>query len=384
MSEEFIRQSQLIDKIVLDRATMDECGRIEVMWCYPKVHRVLGFICKSGSFDRTKMAFNLDQLDKIGENGVLVMSAPVETDRDRVQQLESLIGCEVWTDEGKRVGRINDYVFQLKSGNIRHYLLASSGLQGLTGKLYSLYPSQILGYGRGRVMVSGGIVPGLELYQVGMDQKLEQKFSGLEERIERKLKRVADRINERLDDHGTEQSSDRLNSDASQVGQDLQAGFQSLFNRARSLGTEVSSKVKERAQDFLDEGRVQDSEWRRDRDHRANDRINDRIDDNNEFDFDDWDEQDQTQSRPKPSSEQPIAQRYSKRSMVDDNQNSSDAGSNQNEPQTDRPLLNLPIPQPSTPDEPRPDDTPRSFTAKPRPQTPDLRKSDPWDDDEWT
>ena len=380
MSEEFIRQSQLIDKIVLDRATMDECGRIEVMWCYPKVHRVLGFICKSGSFDRTKMAFNLDQLDKIGENGVLVMSAPVETDRDRVQQLESLIGCEVWTDEGKRVGRINDYVFQLKSGNIRHYLLASSGLQGLTGKLYSLYPTQILGYGRGRVMVSGGIVPGLELYQVGMDQKLEQKFSGLEERIERKLKQVADRINERLDDRGNEQSGDRLNTDTSQVGKELQAGFQSLFNRARSLGTEVSSKVKERAQDFLDEGRIQDLEWRHDRDNRANDR----IDDNNEFDFDDWDEQDQTQSRPKQSSEQPIAQRYSKRSRVDHDQNSPEARSNQNE--ADRPLLNLSIPQPSTPDNnpDNNDDVPRSFTAKPMPQTPDLRKNDPWDDDEWT
>ncbi len=374
MSEEFIRQSQLIDKIVLDRATMDECGRIEVMWCYPKVHRVLGFICKSGSFDRTKTAFNLDQLDKIGENGVLVMSAPVETDRDRVQQLESLIGCEVWTDEGKRVGRINDYVFQLKSGNIRHYLLASSGLQGLTGKLYSLYPSQILGYGRGRVMVSGGIVPGLELYQVGMDQKLEQKFSGLEERIERKLKQVADRINERLDDRGNEQSGDRLNTDTSQVGRELQAGFQSLFNRARSLGTEVSSKVKERAQDFLDEGRVQDLEWRRDQDYQANDQID------NEFDFDDWDEQDQTRQ----PLEQPIAQRYSKRSKIDYDQNSSDAGSNQKEP--DRPRLNLSIPQPSKPDN-HPDDNddvPRSFTAKPRPQTPDLRKNDPWDDDEWT
>lgn len=380
MSEEFIRQSQLIDKVVLDRATMDECGRIEVMWCYPKVHRVLGFICKSGSFDRTKMAFNLDQLDKIGENGVLVISAPVETDRDRVQQLESLIGCEVWTDEGKRVGRINDYVFQLKSGNIRHYLLASNGLQGLTGKLYSLYPSQILGYGRGRVMVSGGIVPGLELYQVGMDQKLEQKFSGLEERIERKLKQVADRINERLDDRGNEPSGDRPNRDTSQVGRELQEGFQSLFNRARSLGTEVSSKVKERAQDFLDEGRVQDLEWNRDRD----DRINDRIDDNDEFDFDDWDEQDQTQSRPKQSPEQPIAQRYSKRSIVDHDQNSSDAASHQNEP--DRPLLNLSIPQPSTPENnlDHNDDVPRSFTAKPMPQTPDLRKNDPWDDDEWT
>ncbi len=383
MSEEFIRQSQLIDKIVLDRATMDECGRIEVMWCYPKVHRVLGFICKSGSFDRTKMAFNLDQLDKIGENGVLVMSAPVETDRDRVQQLESLIGCEVWTDEGKRVGRINDYVFQLKSGNIRHYLLASSGLQGLTGKLYSLYPSQILGYGRGRVMVSGGIVPGLELYQVGMDQKLEQKLSGLEERIERKLKQVADRINERLDDRGNEQTGDWLNNDTSQVGKELQEGFQLLFNRARSLGTEVSSKVKERAQDFLDEGRAQDLEWNRDRDDRINDRSNNRIDDNNEFDFDDWDEQDQTQSRPKQSPEQPIAQRYSKRSMVNNDQNSSDVASNQNEP--DRPLLNLSIPQPSIPDN-NPDNNdniPRSFTAKPMPPTPDLRKNDPWDDDDW-
>ena len=375
MSEEFIRQSQLIDKIVLDRATMDECGRIEVMWCYPKVHRVLGFICKSGSFDRTKMAFNLDQLDKIGENGVLVMSAPVETDRDRVQQLESLIGCEVWTDEGKRVGRINDYVFQLKSGNIRHYLLASSGLQGLTGKLYSLYPTQILGYGRGRVMVSGGIVPGLELYQVGMDQKLEQKFSGLEERIERKLKQVADRINERLDDRGNEQSGDRPTTDPSQVGKELQAGFQSLFNRARSLGTEVSSKVKERAQDFLDEGRVPDLEWRRDHDYQAYDPIDD------EFDFDDWDEQDQTHKSP----EQPIAQRYSKRSRIDYDQTPSDAGSNQNEP--DRPLLNLSIPQPSKPDnnpDHNSDDVPRSFTAKPMPQTPDPRKNDPWDDDEWT
>ena len=386
MSEEFVRQSQLIDKIVLDRATMDECGRIEVMWCYPKVHRVLGFICKSGSFDRTKMAFNLDQLDKIGENGVLVMSAPVETDRDRVQQLESLIGCEVWTDEGKRVGRINDYVFQLKSGNIRHYLLASSGFQGLTGKLYSLYPNQILGYGRGRVMVSGGIVPGLELYQAGMDQKLEQKFSGLEERIERKLKKVADRINERLDDRGNEQSSDRLNSDASQMGQELQSGFQTLFNRALSIGTEVTSKVKERAQDFLDEGRIQDSEWRRDRDHWTNDRSSDRqfdrLDHNDEFDFDDWDEQDRIQSRPKQSPEQPIAQRYSKRSIVDADQNSSDAASNQNELQTDRPLLNLSIPQPSTSQ--NDDEKPQSFTAKPMPQTPDLRKRDPWDDEDWT
>jgi uncharacterized protein YrrD len=167
MTEEFVRQSHLLDQLVLDRIALDECGRIEVMWSYPKVHRVLGFICKAGRFDRTKLAFNLDQIEKIGENGVLVNSAPVETDRDRVQQLETLIGCEVWSDEGKRVGRINDYVFQLSSGNIRYYLVGSSGLQALAGKLYSLYPSQILGYGRGRVMVSAGLCRGWNYIKLG-------------------------------------------------------------------------------------------------------------------------------------------------------------------------------------------------------------------------
>jgi uncharacterized protein YrrD len=364
MPEEFVRQSQLLDQIVLDRATMDECGRIEVMWCYPKVHRVLGFICKSGSFDRTKKAFNLDQLDKIGENGVLVNSEPVETDRDRVRQLESLIGCEVWTDEGKRLGRINDYVFQLGSGNIRYYLLASSGLQGLTGKLYSLYPSQILGYGRGRVMVSAGIVPGLELYQVGLDQKLEQKFTGLEERLERRLKRVADRINEGLAE------------DAPPVGQELKGRALSLFDRARSVTLEVSDRVKVRAQEFLDEG------------DRMGDRAGFERDDRDEsdFDFEDWEEPTRAGDR---DPRQPIAQRYSKRSAGFDDVVRDvdrdvvrDVSQDGGEPiaKMTRPPLNLSTPK--TSQNSSQNSGTGGFTAIPRPSTStETSEADPWDDD---
>ncbi len=356
MSEEFVRQSQLLDQIVLDRATMDEWGRLEVMWCYPKVHRVLGFICKSGSFDRTKKAFNLDQLDKIGENGVLVNSEPVETDRDRVRQLETLIGCEVWTDEGKRVGRINDYVFQLGSGNIRYYLLASSGLQGLTGTLYSLYPNQILGYGRGRVMVSGGIVPGLELYQVGLDQKLEKTFTGLEERLERKLKRVANALNEGLAE------------DAPPVGQDLKDRAQSLFDRAKSVTSQVSSRVKDRAQEFLDEGLVEPRrDFKGDREEDA------------DFDFEDWEEPLEPRSP-----RQPIAQRYSKRSAGFDDDAQDDL---QDEPDGEfgtidkmpRSPLNLAS---KTTQESSQASRSSGFTAIPRPSTStESPDTDPWDDD---
>lgn len=381
MAEEFVRQSQLLDQLVLDRATMDECGRIEVMWCYPKVHRVLGFICKSGRFDRTKLAFNLDQIDKVGENGVLVNSDPVETDRDRVQQLETLIGCEVWSDEGTKVGRISDYVFQLASGNIRYYLLSSNGLQGLTGKLYALYPSQILGYGRGRVMVSAGIVPGLELIQVGLDQKLEARFTGLEERLESKLKRTADRINERLND-------EQLNQN---LQQNLQSGVKSWVDRARSVTASVTAKVKDRAQEFLEDGLGDDT-------------INSKANSDPEavdFDFDsgfDSEEPESTKGsdrsreqarnqlrdRDRQLRRQPDRSAYDSRNDVPNDEWSDDRiNRHEDDRTTDRPPLpNLSPKHPPTPP------SSKGFTAQPRPldvkpQDGLPRDRDAWDDDEW-
>ena len=367
MAEEFIRQSQLLDQLVLDRATMDECGRIEVMWCYPKVHRVLGFICKSGRFDRTKLAFNLDQIDKVGENGVLVNSDPVETDRDRVQQLETLIGCEVWSDEGTKVGRISDYVFQLASGNIRYYLLSSNGLQGLTGKLYALYPSQILGYGRGRVMVSAGIVPGLELIQVGLDQKLEARFTGFEERLESKLKRTADRINERLND-------EQLNQN---LQQNLQSGVKSWVDRARSVTASVTAKVKDRAQEFLEDGLGEDTMG-----SRTASNPNSNPDPNAvEFDFDHWVDADD----PEPIRESDRIREQARHQLRDrDRQPRREPDRRPHDEWNDDrpPLPNLapkhsPTPSPS-----------KSFTAQPRPlnakpQEGSPRDRDAWDDDEW-
>ncbi len=45
---ESIKQSELLNQLVLNRDTMEELGRIEVLWMYAPSHRVLGFIAKSG------------------------------------------------------------------------------------------------------------------------------------------------------------------------------------------------------------------------------------------------------------------------------------------------------------------------------------------------
>jgi uncharacterized protein YrrD len=195
--EAYIRSSQLIDQLVLNRNTLDELGKVEVLWEYPQAHRVLGFICKSGRFDQRKTAFNLDQLETIGTSGALVTSDPVETDVDRVKQIQSLVGSEVWTDTGNRVGKIIDHVFHLKTGSIRQYLITAGGLAGLAGKTYALYPSQILSWGSRRVLVSAAIVEGLEVYKPGLQDRVLKFGEGL--RDDQSLQSLMDRAKNKVD-----------------------------------------------------------------------------------------------------------------------------------------------------------------------------------------
>ncbi|MGG6263418.1 PRC-barrel domain-containing protein [Leptolyngbya sp. AN03gr2] len=171
---EIVKQSELLNQTVLDQGSMQEVGQVEVMWMYPKVHRVLGFICKSGWLGKKKTAFNLEQLEAIGSNGVLVNSEPVETDAEKVKQLETLVGCEVWTDSGDQVGKIVDYLFDLQTGEIQHYLYVSDGWGGIVGSVYLLPPNYILRYGSRRAMVPKESVESFAVYRGGVQERFSK------------------------------------------------------------------------------------------------------------------------------------------------------------------------------------------------------------------
>lgn len=174
-----IKHSDLLNQVVLERHSMQELGQLEVLWTYPQMHRVLGFICRSGWLGAKKTAFNLDQLDAIGANGILVNSKPVDTDVEKVRQIESLVGWEVWTDNGERTGKIIDYLFDLESGIIEHYLFTSNSLGGnslgsIAGSIYMLPSNYILSFGNRRVLVPAGAVSSFALYREGIQEKFSK------------------------------------------------------------------------------------------------------------------------------------------------------------------------------------------------------------------
>jgi uncharacterized protein YrrD len=169
-----IKHSDLLNQVVLERRSMQELGQVEVLWTYPQMHRVLGFICKSGWLGSKKTAFNLDQLDTIGTNGILVNSKPVETDAEKVRQIESPVGCDVWTDDGEKAGKIVDYLFDIETGDIEYYLFTSSGLGGITGRVYLLPSNYILSFGNRRVLVPAGAARSFAVYREGIQEKFSK------------------------------------------------------------------------------------------------------------------------------------------------------------------------------------------------------------------
>jgi len=247
---EVVRQSDLLNQLVLDRNTMEELGHVDVLWMHPPVHRVLGFICKSGFLGTKKTAFNLAQIRTLGANSILVNAKPVETDSEKVRQLESLINCEVWSDAGNKIGRITDCLFNFKTGAITEYLFISNGWGVIANGVYLLPPSKILSFGNKRVLVSEAAAQTLAVYREGIKQKLTKASNFLKEDYIQATQEV--RSLAKQAQAATEQARERAQALAEQakdkvqtLNEQLKEGTQTLAKQAKEKGEVLVEQVKE-------------------------------------------------------------------------------------------------------------------------------------------
>lgn len=258
---EVVRQSDLLNQLVLDRNTMEELGHVDVLWMHPPVHRVLGFICKSGFLGTKKTAFNLAQITTLGANSILVNAKAVETDAEKVRQLQSPINCEVWSDAGNKIGKITDYLFNSKTGAITQYLFVSSGWGGIAGDVYLLPPSKILSIGSKRVLVSEAAAQTLAVYREGVKQKLTKARNFFKEdyvQATQELRSRSVRSAQSLAKQAqaaTEQAKERAQALAEQakekvqtLNEQLKEETQTLAQQAKEKSQIIVEQVKERTQ----------------------------------------------------------------------------------------------------------------------------------------
>ncbi len=250
-----IRHSELLNRLVLERATAEEFGRVEVVWMDPEAHRVMGFISKSSLLTKKRFAFKLSQLRSIGAEGIVINSLPVETDTEHVGVLETLIGHELWSDAGNRLGHITDCLFHLETGEITDYLFRSQGWHGYIDSVYKLPTKGIVQIGKKRVLVAQKAVCLIAAYQDGLEQKAAkvaedlQSFSETAQSATKRAGQQVRAIAEQATQKAKEVRQEFPSQEALKAGRTLLDKFQ---DRAQSFGKELKEELAPLAQQIKD------------------------------------------------------------------------------------------------------------------------------------
>jgi uncharacterized protein YrrD len=239
-----IRQSELLHRLVLHRSTAETFGKVEILWMHPAAHQVMGFVCESGSLlHKKRFAFKRSQILSVGTEGIIVSSAPVEAKAEQVEVLETLIGHELWSDTGNRLGNITDCLFNLETGEITAYLFRSHGWHGYIDKLYQLPTRGILRIGKARVLVTERSADLITVYQDGLEQKVSDDLQSLSETAQAATKRAGQQVKviaEQATQKAKAVREDFPSQEALKAGQSLLEQFQ---ERAQSIGQDLKEEL---------------------------------------------------------------------------------------------------------------------------------------------
>jgi uncharacterized protein YrrD len=235
---ETLKQSELIHRLVIDRHTAEEVGRVAKLLLDSQAHRLAGIVCQSGFLGRDKQTFSWAQVEAIGTDSILIKSNAEEGAIAKAEPLESPIGHEVWTDGGNKVGRLVDYLLNPQTGAVLNYLYASSGWRGVMEGTYLLPPAAISSVGRKRIIVLETVVENSQQYGEGLHQRFGQATEFLKQDFE-KTKQDWEGVREGMQNFG-EQLQDKTQAATEQVKEKASDVTEQFQQKSESTDTDTN------------------------------------------------------------------------------------------------------------------------------------------------
>jgi len=285
-TDPMIWRRDLLSRLVLDQRTTEEIGKVAQLWIDTGTHQVVSVTCKCGFLGRTQRSFGWTQIETIGMDSILVKLQPgVELETPHLA--EPVVGSELWTDAGNKVGRLTDYCLDSQTGVVNSYLFTSDNLRGLTEGTYQLSPQAILSIGSKRVMAINDAVQNAERYTEGLGPKIAQ---------------AADFIRE--DYTQTQKDLMVVMEEGKILAGQVQKRAKKFTGQARERLTEVADQVQETTQQLANQvasqAKEQWSEINRDGDRLPEEEVENAVLDDSVFDF-----EPPEATKPGPSSQSP-------------------------------------------------------------------------------
>ena len=101
-------------------------GNGENVWMHPPVHRILGWYSRPSNFDLKRNVWRLNQISQIIDNEIYVKGDPAISDLATLNRFPTLIEANLININGSKIGVIADFLFEIKTGKIKFYLVSRS------------------------------------------------------------------------------------------------------------------------------------------------------------------------------------------------------------------------------------------------------------------
>jgi len=99
-------------------------GNGENVWMHPPVHRILGWYSRPSNFDLKRNVWRLNQISQIIDNEIYVKGDPAISDLATLNRFPTLIEANLINKKGSKIGVIADFLFEIKTGKIKYYLVS--------------------------------------------------------------------------------------------------------------------------------------------------------------------------------------------------------------------------------------------------------------------
>ena len=101
-------------------------GNGENVWMHPPVHRILGWYSRPSNFDLKRNVWRLNQISQIIDNEIYVKGDPAISDLATLNRFPTLIEANLININGTKMGVVADFLFEIKTGQIKYYLVSRS------------------------------------------------------------------------------------------------------------------------------------------------------------------------------------------------------------------------------------------------------------------
>jgi sporulation protein YlmC with PRC-barrel domain len=175
-------------------------------WMHPPVHRLLGWVTRPSQFGDRRQVWRLDQLRGLSEQEAFVKGDPTPTDPATLERLPTLLEASLLGGDGQTLGTVADAAVELRTGRIRHYLVARSDPRLPGGSRWRLAPDRIVDQQPGRVFTGLAELDDLPIAHASVRQELlrrsrhwRSRLGEETERLRRQVQEAGGRFEERVE-----------------------------------------------------------------------------------------------------------------------------------------------------------------------------------------